>query len=100
MVQDRAESGHYDRHNPVGFKDETWEAFERYPYLTDHVFRNGLACILGQAGTRLTDEQVNSMDDTVIAAKCFYYSQYVGLLSRLIIVHSIVFFFFLCVFFT
>ena len=46
-----------------------------YLFAADVEFKLGLAVILGHSGTPATIDEVNSTDDLVIKAKCFYYSR-------------------------
>ena len=54
--------------------DTLFSSIRSYPFEKDPEFQKGLSLILGHSAT---DEEVNSDDDLVLQAKCFYFSRYI-----------------------
>ncbi|KAF3396477.1 hypothetical protein F1880_007353 [Penicillium rolfsii] len=52
-----------------------FEQLKAYPFTSDPEFANGLAIILGHAGTPASDAEMSRDDDLVGKAKCFYFSR-------------------------
>jgi hypothetical protein len=57
--------------SPISF-----EQLKAYPFASDPEFANGLAIILGHAGTPASEAEMSRDDDLVLQAKCFFFSRY------------------------
>lgn len=56
---------------------------QTYPFQADFEFKKGLSIILGHPDRPATDSEINSEDDLVLQAKCFYFSRKAKLMSPL-----------------
>ena len=56
-------------------QDHFFSTLHSYPFQTDVEFRKGLSVILRHPDRSATDAEVNSENDLVLQAKCFYFSR-------------------------
>ncbi|CEJ62083.1 Putative MYB DNA-binding domain protein [Penicillium brasilianum] len=53
----------------------SFEQLKAYSFTSDPEFANGLAIILGHAGTPASEAEMSRDDDLVLQAKCFFFSR-------------------------
>lgn len=65
---------------PPSSSTSPFESLSSYPFTSDPEFAKGLSIILGHPNTPASVDEINSDNDLVLQAKCFYFSKFVPLL--------------------
>ncbi|KAL1958342.1 hypothetical protein VTO42DRAFT_4659 [Malbranchea cinnamomea] len=79
MASASEQSGAHDgAGSHANYPDEVYSELHSYDFASDSEFKLGLSYILGRSGAPATNEECNLENDTVFAAKAFYFSKKFG----------------------